>query len=119
MLLTLSVSTMCLYGFLILSLLLCMPCIPCVCCFATVSVGSLDVTAIIFVVACSSYNLVLREDQSQNRLKESLELFTGIWNNRYGGRFGCVRTPGRYLIVNVIHWALMVASFFVFVMCLD
>lgn len=42
-----------------------------------------DVTAIIFVVACSSYNLVLREDQSQNRLKESLDLFTGIWNNRF------------------------------------
>ena len=42
----------------------------------------LDVTAIIFVVACSSYNLVLREDQTQNRLLESLELFKGIWNNR-------------------------------------
>jgi len=42
-----------------------------------------DVTAIIFVVACSSYNLVLREDQSQNRLRESLDLFTGIWNNRF------------------------------------
>lgn len=41
-----------------------------------------DVTAIIFVVACSSYNLVLREDQTQNRLRESLELFNGIWNNR-------------------------------------
>lgn len=42
-----------------------------------------DVTAIIFVVACSSYNLVLREDPSQNRLKESLELFKSIWNNRW------------------------------------
>lgn len=42
-----------------------------------------DVTAIIFVVACSSYNLMLREDQTQNRLRESLELFTGIWNNRF------------------------------------
>jgi len=42
-----------------------------------------DVTAIIFVVACSSYNLVLREDQTQNRLRESLELFNGIWNNRF------------------------------------
>ena len=41
-----------------------------------------DVTAIIFVTACSSYNLVLREDPSQNRLKESLELFKSIWNNR-------------------------------------
>ena len=41
-----------------------------------------DVTAIIFVTACSSYNMVLREDPSQNRLKESLELFKSIWNNR-------------------------------------
>ncbi|XP_076043285.1 G protein alpha s subunit [Oratosquilla oratoria] len=42
-----------------------------------------DVTAIIFVTACSSYNMVLREDPSQNRLKESLELFKSIWNNRW------------------------------------
>lgn len=42
-----------------------------------------DVTAIIFVTACSSYNLVLREDATQNRLKESLELFKSIWNNRW------------------------------------
>ncbi|XP_067652847.1 guanine nucleotide-binding protein G(s) subunit alpha [Haliotis asinina] len=42
-----------------------------------------DVTAIIFVTACSGYNLVLREDPSQNRLKESLELFRSIWNNRW------------------------------------
>ncbi|XP_043214049.1 guanine nucleotide-binding protein G(s) subunit alpha-like isoform X1 [Amphibalanus amphitrite] len=42
-----------------------------------------DVTAIIFVTACSSYNMVLREDPSQNRLKESLDLFKSIWNNRW------------------------------------
>ncbi|XP_077982135.1 guanine nucleotide-binding protein G(s) subunit alpha-like [Glandiceps talaboti] len=42
-----------------------------------------DVTAIIFVVACSGYNLVLREDPSQNRLRESLDLFKSIWNNRW------------------------------------
>lgn len=42
-----------------------------------------DVTAIIFVTACSSYNMVLREDPSQNRLRESLELFKSIWNNRW------------------------------------
>jgi len=40
-----------------------------------------DVTAIIFVVACSSYNMVLREDPSQNRLREALSLFDNIWNN--------------------------------------
>ncbi len=42
-----------------------------------------DVTAIIFVTACSSYNMVLREDPTQNRLRESLDLFKSIWNNRY------------------------------------
>ncbi|KAL8574602.1 hypothetical protein ACOMHN_061602 [Nucella lapillus] len=42
-----------------------------------------DVTAIIFVTACSGYNLVLREDASQNRLRESLELFKSIWTNRW------------------------------------
>lgn len=41
-----------------------------------------DVTAIIFVTACSSYNMVLREDPTQNRLRESLDLFRSIWNNR-------------------------------------
>lgn len=42
-----------------------------------------DVTAIIFVCASSSYNLVLWEDNTQNRLKESLALFRNIWNNRW------------------------------------
>ncbi|KAJ6220954.1 hypothetical protein RDWZM_006766 [Blomia tropicalis] len=42
-----------------------------------------DVTAIIFVTACSSYNMVLREDPNQNRLRESLDLFKSIWNNRW------------------------------------
>ncbi|CAF1286368.1 unnamed protein product [Rotaria magnacalcarata] len=42
-----------------------------------------DVTAIIFVTACSGFNLVLIEDEKQNRLKESLDLFKNIWNNRW------------------------------------
>lgn len=46
-----------------------------------------DVTAIIFVTACSSYNMVLREDPTQNRLRESLDLFKSIWNNRYVKEF--------------------------------
>lgn len=41
-----------------------------------------DVTAIIFVTACSSYNMVLREDPTKLRLRESLDLFKSIWNNR-------------------------------------
>ncbi|XP_065067970.1 guanine nucleotide-binding protein G(olf) subunit alpha-like [Rhopilema esculentum] len=42
-----------------------------------------DVTAIIFVVSCSSYDIALREDLTQNRLQESIELFNKIWNNRF------------------------------------
>lgn len=42
-----------------------------------------DVTAIMFVVSCSSYDIALREDHTQNRLQESIELFKQIWNNRF------------------------------------
>ncbi|XP_061094845.1 guanine nucleotide-binding protein G(olf) subunit alpha isoform X2 [Conger conger] len=42
-----------------------------------------DVTAIIFVVASSSYNMVIREDNDTNRLREALDLFNKIWNNRF------------------------------------
>ncbi|XP_059914652.1 LOW QUALITY PROTEIN: guanine nucleotide-binding protein G(olf) subunit alpha-like [Gadus macrocephalus] len=42
-----------------------------------------DVTAIIFVVASSSYNMVIREDNDTNRLREALDLFRSIWNNRW------------------------------------
>ena len=41
-----------------------------------------DVTAIIFVTASSGYNLMLREDPTMNRLRESLDLFKSIWVNR-------------------------------------
>lgn len=40
-------------------------------------------TAIIFVVASSSYNMVIREDNQTNRLQEALNLFKSIWNNRF------------------------------------
>ena len=57
-----------------------------------------DVTAIIFVTACSSYNMVLREDPSQNRLRESLDLFKSIWNNRW------LRTLSVILFLNKQVW---------------
>ena len=38
---------------------------------------------IFLVVASSSYNMTLREDSSQNRLREALALFETIWNNRW------------------------------------
>lgn len=66
---------------------------PCVCVFRLVYISRLcliygcdshtDVTAIIFVVASSSYNMVIREDNQTNRLQEALNLFKNIWNNRW------------------------------------
>lgn len=40
-----------------------------------------DVTAVLFCAALSGYDTLLREDDSTNRLLESLELFDGICNN--------------------------------------
>lgn len=48
----------------------------------SIPLSSSDVTAIIFVVASSSYNMVIREDNQTNRLQEALNLFKNIWNNR-------------------------------------
>ena len=42
-----------------------------------------DVTAIMYITSCSSYNMVLREDPTQNRLTESIELFESLWHNRW------------------------------------
>ncbi|XP_019629015.1 PREDICTED: guanine nucleotide-binding protein G(o) subunit alpha-like isoform X1 [Branchiostoma belcheri] len=42
-----------------------------------------DVTAIIFVAALSGYDLVLHEDETTNRMHESLKLFDSICNNKW------------------------------------
>lgn len=52
-------------------------------CIDNFVLGFNDVTAIIFVCASSSFNMVLWEDPTQNRLRESLDLFKSIWNNRH------------------------------------
>ena len=39
--------------------------------------------AVIFIAALSDYDLVLSEDPSVNRMKESLKLFGSICNNRW------------------------------------
>ncbi|XP_040059711.1 guanine nucleotide-binding protein G(s) subunit alpha isoform X1 [Gasterosteus aculeatus] len=62
-----------------------------------------DVTAIIFVVASSSYNMVIREDNQTNRLQEALNLFKNIWNNRLGSHalvLGWLRTISVILFLN-------------------
>ncbi|XP_011440328.3 guanine nucleotide-binding protein G(s) subunit alpha-like [Magallana gigas] len=42
-----------------------------------------SVTAILFVVDCSSFDQTLREDPDKNRLLEALENFEQVWNNRF------------------------------------
>jgi len=42
-----------------------------------------DVTAIIFIIALSEYNLKLAEDNKTNRMKESMQLFSSICNMKY------------------------------------
>nr|ACB05684.1 G alpha i subunit [Euprymna scolopes]ACB05685.1 G alpha i subunit [Euprymna scolopes] len=41
------------------------------------------VTAIIFIVAMSEYDLMLAEDQEMNRMMESMKLFDSICNNKW------------------------------------
>ncbi|KAH0629986.1 guanine nucleotide-binding protein G(i) subunit alpha-2 [Sceloporus undulatus] len=41
------------------------------------------VTAIIFCVALSAYDLVLAEDEEMNRMHESMKLFDSICNNKW------------------------------------
>lgn len=40
-------------------------------------------TAILFLVDCSSFDQVLREDHSQNRLLEAAKIFDQVWNHRW------------------------------------
>ena len=42
-----------------------------------------SITAIIFVLDCSCYDLSLREDNTKNRMLEACDLFHQLWNNRY------------------------------------
>jgi len=42
-----------------------------------------DVTAVLFCVALSEYDLKLQEDESTNRMHESLKLFKDICNNKW------------------------------------
>jgi len=48
------------------------------------------VTAVIFVSALSEYDLVLAEDDTVNRMLESLQLFKSICNNRFFRQAGMI-----------------------------
>jgi guanine nucleotide-binding protein G(s) subunit alpha len=55
-----------------------------------------EVTAIIFVVDISAYNMTLREDTKVNRLRESLNLFRSIWVNRWLSRVSIILFLNKY-----------------------
>ena len=42
-----------------------------------------DSTAVIFVASLSDYDMVLTEDRSMNRMRESIRVFGQICNNRF------------------------------------
>ncbi|XP_065083090.1 guanine nucleotide-binding protein G(f) subunit alpha [Ochlerotatus camptorhynchus] len=41
------------------------------------------IEAVLFMIACGSFDQTLREDPKQNRLSEAFELFRGVWHNRF------------------------------------
>lgn len=49
-----------------------------------------DVTAIIFVAALSGYDMILFEDANQNRLTESVEVFTTTFSNKVFSETNCI-----------------------------
>ncbi|XP_055610001.1 guanine nucleotide-binding protein G(f) subunit alpha [Uranotaenia lowii] len=48
------------------------------------------IDAVLFLIACGSFNQTLREDPTRNRLAESIELFRGIWHNRFLAETGMI-----------------------------
>lgn len=41
------------------------------------------ISAVLFLVESSGFNSLIREDSSTNRLRESLKVFTEVWNSRF------------------------------------
>ncbi|XP_076366075.1 guanine nucleotide-binding protein G(s) subunit alpha-like isoform X2 [Tachypleus tridentatus] len=52
------------------------------------------ITAILFLVSSSGFDMKLREDSDRNRMKESLELFQDVWSSRF------LRESGFILFLN-------------------
>lgn len=48
------------------------------------------IDAVLFMISCGSFDQTLREDCSQNRLAEALELFRGVWQNRFLAETGLI-----------------------------
>ena len=48
------------------------------------------IQAVLFLISCGDFDQTLREDPTQNRLVEALELFSGVWHNRFLSSAGII-----------------------------
>lgn len=48
------------------------------------------IQAVLFLISCGDFDQCLREDSKQNRLTESLKLFSGVWHNRFLASAGII-----------------------------
>lgn len=48
------------------------------------------IDAVLFMISCGSFDQTLREDCSTNRLVEALDLFRGVWQNRFLAETGLI-----------------------------
>lgn len=48
------------------------------------------IQAVLFLISCGDFDQTLREDSAQNRLTEALELFAGVWHNRFLASVGII-----------------------------
>lgn len=48
------------------------------------------IQAVLFVISCGDFDQTLREDPQQNRLREALQLFSGVWHNRFLASAGII-----------------------------
>ncbi|KNC29201.1 Guanine nucleotide-binding protein G(f) subunit alpha [Lucilia cuprina] len=48
------------------------------------------IQAVLFLISCSDFDQTLREDPTQNRLQEALNLFRGVWQNRFLASAGLI-----------------------------
>lgn len=48
------------------------------------------IQAVLFIISCCDFDQTLREDPTQNRLVEAMELFSCVWHNRFLASAGII-----------------------------
>ncbi|KAM8710028.1 hypothetical protein ACLKA7_016771 [Drosophila subpalustris] len=57
------------------------------------------IQAVLFLISCSEFDQNLREDATQNRLQEALNLFRAVWQNRFLASAGLIVFLNKYDIM--------------------